>query len=266
MMDKLHRELLLVRAASILWTRGHLAHPPDQSTLVLDHKLSAPVAKTNDFPYQPLDSSRNEIRLLRISNPVEVDGQVNCALEHVSLDSDPAYEALSYTWADSKGDSRPTESIIINGYPVAITRNLDLAIRNIFLKNPLKDFWVDALCIHQFDVVERNSQVSKMKNIYEKAERVIAWLGDACDNSGLAFETLREILEKGLQETFHNGKWADSPDLEAEDHEKALSLVMIFRRSYWARTWVVQEGEKLFRAPIFQRRCLTSREIFTYPT
>jgi Heterokaryon incompatibility protein (HET) len=39
------------------------------------------------------------------------------------------------------------------------------------------DFWVDALCIDQMDVPERNQQVRSMADIYSIAACVIAWLG-----------------------------------------------------------------------------------------
>ena len=38
--------------------------------------------------------------------------------------------------------------------------------------------WVDAICINQLDVKERSSQVAMMLDVYTKAEKVFAWLGD----------------------------------------------------------------------------------------
>jgi Heterokaryon incompatibility protein (HET) len=40
-----------------------------------------------------------------------------------------------------------------------------------------KHFWIDAICIDQDNVAERNDQVSKMGRIYQDAEEVIAWMG-----------------------------------------------------------------------------------------
>lgn len=248
MSKKLHNDLMLIRAVTI-WSRGHLAHPPDQSKVVVEHELSLPDANASNFPYKPLCAERNEIRLLRISDPPEVDGRVSCTLEHVSLDSNPVYLALSYCWANAQGDSSPSETLLIDGYPIAITQNLDLAIRNIFFGKAENLFWVDALCIHQIDVEERNSQVCKMKDIFENAECVIAWLGDEHDNSKFALQTLREILEKGVLAVFHDGKWNDDPGLEEDAHERASSVIMLLRRSYWARMWIVQEGKYSSEVP-----------------
>jgi hypothetical protein len=41
--------------------------------------------------------------------------------------------------------------------------------------------------------VEKASQIQKMKRIYERASRVIAWLGVSADNSDLVVTTLHQI-------------------------------------------------------------------------
>jgi hypothetical protein len=178
-------------------------------------------------------------RLLRIAEPKEVDGKANCELMHVSLDSDPEYEALSYTWTDAFGDSTPRESLLLDEHTVAITHNLNLAIRTIFLPEPGTLFWVDALCIHQLDVDERSSQVSKMHEIYRKAKRVVAWLGVEHDNSKLAIETLldftSDISDERLQRMFQDGKWEGRPDLEDAAYARVISVIKLFQRPYWAR-------------------------------
>lgn len=38
-------------------------------------------------------------------------------------------------------------------------------------------FWVDAICINQNDIPERNKQLMTMERIYSRAESVAAWLG-----------------------------------------------------------------------------------------
>lgn len=47
--------------------------------------------------------------------------------------------------------------------------------------------WVDAICINQNDVPERNKQVLLMRQVYEKAASTIVWLG-----------VERKEFEKGL--------------------------------------------------------------------
>ncbi|KAH6711201.1 hypothetical protein BKA61DRAFT_488615, partial [Leptodontidium sp. MPI-SDFR-AT-0119] len=56
----------------------------------------------------------------------------------------PKYEALSYAW----GNEDANESIIIDGKSLAIRSNLAAALR--------QRIWIDAICINQADVDERN--------------------------------------------------------------------------------------------------------------
>jgi hypothetical protein len=128
------------------------------------------------------------IRLLR----VELDtyrAPLRCHLIDASLDDDSLdFEALSYDW----GDSGITEPIICSGEVVQVTVNLADALRRIRLgisphmfvkQHNIKIYrpaalWVDAICINQTEISERNSQVQLMRDIYTKAKRVIVWLGD----------------------------------------------------------------------------------------
>jgi hypothetical protein len=62
------------------------------------------------FTYSPFTEPQKQIRLLELL-PGAGTGAIQCHLRHVSLDSAPAYEAISYTW----GDDTVTNSIQIGG-------------------------------------------------------------------------------------------------------------------------------------------------------
>lgn len=84
------------------------------------------------------------------------------------------YFCLSYTWQPHG----PTHEILVNDEQVSIGHNLWLFLcsaRSAALDKPL---WVDALCIDQSNLQERNEVVSRMGDIYANAERVITWLGE----------------------------------------------------------------------------------------
>jgi hypothetical protein len=49
---------------------------------------------------------------------------------------------------------------------------------------------VDAICINQEDIPERNHQITLMRDIYESARQTVVWLGEAADDSGLAFQLI----------------------------------------------------------------------------
>jgi hypothetical protein len=48
------------------------------------------------FTYKALSEDKNEIRLLRIHNKKPSSDRIECDIFHVSLDSTPSYNALSY--------------------------------------------------------------------------------------------------------------------------------------------------------------------------
>lgn len=69
-----------------------------------------------------------------------------------TMDECPPYEALSYVW----GDPDITVPIQLHGSGHKVTRNLELALRYIRLGDRERVMWVDALCINQTDISEKN--------------------------------------------------------------------------------------------------------------
>lgn len=64
---------------------------------------------------------------------------------------------------------------------VDIGVNLDCALRHIRIHAPKGLWiWIDALCINQDDITERNHQVALMAGIYSPAGQVVIWLGPKC--------------------------------------------------------------------------------------
>ena len=60
----------------------------------------------------------------------ELRDPISCTLHVVDLDSQPAYDALSYTW----GDPGVTKSIQVGGVEVEVTLNLYTALRYVSLE------------------------------------------------------------------------------------------------------------------------------------
>lgn len=93
------------------------------------------------------------------------------------------FEAISYCWESDKLERR----MILNKTLIDIPKkNLEALLQRLKgipeMKAGMK-FWVDALCINQCNLDEKNHQVKLMKDIYTKAFAVIIWLGDAADDS-----------------------------------------------------------------------------------
>jgi hypothetical protein len=57
--------------------------------------------------------------------------------------------------------------------------------------------WIDALCINQANIDERNHQVGQMDRIYKDAEEVVIWVGCKSLNDAKALGYIVEIFNKG---------------------------------------------------------------------
>ncbi|KAI3537101.1 heterokaryon incompatibility protein [Colletotrichum filicis] len=127
---------------------------------------------------------------------------------NVLLESNRArYEALSYTWADSSGDSVRRRPMFIGPYwdIIPITRNCENALRSVRLVGgSSRTIWIDSLCINQDDKEERNAQVALMPQIYATAIGVLAYLGSATDDSDRALTAIFNSLSH--RNCGHNGE------------------------------------------------------------
>ena len=83
------------------------------------------------------------------------------------------------------------KGIFINALPFPISIDLWQALLQLRLPDKVRYLWIDALCINQVDKKEKALQVGYMRTIYERASRVIVWLGED-DNmrSDLAFDLI----------------------------------------------------------------------------
>ncbi|PQE14979.1 HET domain-containing protein [Rutstroemia sp. NJR-2017a WRK4] len=205
--------------------------------------ISEPNQVKEDFPFRELDTESNEIRLLTIQPAQSLDAPLVCDLEYASLDDVPKYEALSYTW----GSPINPVTIMINNQHFKITHNLYTAMSYLRLSNSSRTLWIDAICINQLSIPERNIQVLRMRAIYRQSHATLIWLGPAFKNSDLLMEFMAWEDRRILDPTYGGGdaEWA-SERYEREmgkpenqpvwEALKELTLV-----PYWNRMWVIQE-------------------------
>ncbi|KAF2093888.1 hypothetical protein NA57DRAFT_68918 [Rhizodiscina lignyota] len=114
----------------------------------------------------------------------------------------PNFEALSYVWGPFDGE----EAAIIERassmnckavQTMKIRKNLASALRHLRRESSIRNLWIDALCINQADVPERNRQVPRMRHIYSLARRVIVWLGEESPDSSHALSTMEFLGGQG---------------------------------------------------------------------
>jgi Heterokaryon incompatibility protein (HET) len=197
----------------------------------------------NSFRYTPLTPGSSEIRFITL-HPGSWDTKIEISLHHDFLDTKPTYEALSYTW----GDCNVTRTVALNGTPFEATTNLETALRYLrHENNGTRALWIDALCIDQNNLQEKSDQVKRMREIFPLATKVIAWTGEADEDSEEAMTLMRDISD-----IMH----IDTEDIpEAHEYSSGLfqqlgcdlstknwgALWRLWNRPYWSRMWVVQE-------------------------
>lgn len=125
--------------------------------------------------------------------------------------------------------------------------NLWEAFQQLRYPDRCRKIWIDAICIDQNDLIERNEQVQFMDCIYRQAASVVVWLGAAGYNSPAAFRLIRQIhavAESALPED------SKKPLTEAEIEKLGLpnqstsdwqALDSIFWRPWFRRVWIIQE-------------------------
>jgi Heterokaryon incompatibility protein (HET) len=143
--------------------------------------------------------------------------------------------------------------ITVNDSTFFVTPNLSAALkalrRSAKFGGKSRTLWIDAICINQGDVNERNHQVAQMQEIYAGAQEVVVWLGPADSTIELAGSFVHDLckhlndlgifdlshytaadLDRALEKVttqFHRQKW--------------LAVVEILLKPWWGRVWVIQE-------------------------
>jgi hypothetical protein len=93
----------------------------------------------------------------------------------------PWYLAVSYVWGEG-ATLEGTREIILDGCRYPVTANVHSALHGylFFMSIPL-NLWIDSICIDQENHVEKNGQISIMREIYHISTLVNISLGPGRD-------------------------------------------------------------------------------------
>jgi hypothetical protein len=175
------------------------------------------------YQYQPLDRSKDQIRLVMLIPSEDTKSPAQYVIRLFDVYNAPPFCALSYTW----GQPTPTSVILIDGQPLTIRENL-YKFLEVFRGQGGKQehLWIDQICIDQSNILERNHQVQFMNRIYSSSAYVIIWLGDG---SG---------THNGQTYCQHAQRFNRS---SRNDQAAAESLGALLHNDYFRRIWIVQE-------------------------
>jgi len=262
----------LTRIQALSPITGHIfdVHPRQLNTGLLEGKpnsesgqhidskqkdLSSPSTSENKnisyepYEYHPLQA--NEIRLLELIPSEDLYSSkasiISCRLSHYALDNLPPFETLSYCW----GTSRSNRTILIDGKRLHIKPNLEAALREFRRPHYLsgdaqghRTLWIDAICINQEDLEERNHQVSFMCRIYSLSKDLVVWLGEEDETSRIAVDFIHwfsKISKGGLTHAKQSSEWGNRLSSTPLFPIIFQALNQFLDRPWFRRAWVLQE-------------------------
>lgn len=215
-------------------------------TLLLEYaKLCVPQMDSlqNVYPDAPIDPGSEDIRIFQLL-PGTFGNKISGRLIRHNMQRSNAiqsYEALSYRWVTTLR----TQTIELNQSPnFGITAALESALQILRISNQARMIWIDAICINQEDVQERNYQVKLMRRIYLQAKTVRIWLDVDIDPSCAAMIKLQSLNEQSSKKDLR-----DDPSFWEP-------LCVVFKDHYWMRVWIQQEISNAKSLAIQCRRVL----------
>ncbi|KAF3018925.1 hypothetical protein E8E14_010834 [Neopestalotiopsis sp. 37M] len=233
------------------------------------------------FEYAKLEFPRDTIRVVQMDSISSSDeSPIYLKTKIIRLQDNVPFATLSYTWGNPSGifcseqerDTVPRTDIpiICDGKRLGIGENLYrfLLRWRQFLANfddivpkdmppdqaeayrPPSEIWIDAICINQQDIEEKNEQVSIMGEIHSKSTKTWVWLGEKDQFSEEAFKVLEPLADVRL---------GDDSNENLSKREKKERLVQLglppnvtswkwfavfalLERQWFRRSWVLQEA------------------------
>lgn len=183
------------------------------------------------YTYQALEGGLST-RLIGLHPATEACSELRCDIIHIDLLDNisfhPPYTALSYAW----GSKRKCCVLWCGTHSIPITASLDAALRAVRKSTWTLLIWVDAVCINQDDVYEKNSQVANMFYIYSGATSVLVWLGQD-DAEQYGAQCLDWLQDAGRNQSTGLQAVVDSPQM--------LRFEAFFSRNWFKRRCVIQE-------------------------
>ena len=227
------------------------------------------------YTYQRLKP--NEIRLLELQDHPD-ESRLIRRIFTVDRANCPPYTAISYVWGANQ--QVPPKQIVCEepDSHVPVTTNLEGALRSVVhsrASGPSTTsqedgssqgmlVWVDAISINQSDVKEKSRQVSMMQEIYQCAEDVHIWLGEADEHTAGAFDLMDTIVwviqrdprftlplkATAARETRIPPKNRDMREMVAL-HRYQDAFIALLERPWFTRIWIVQEAAASQKAKVF---------------
>jgi len=211
-------------------------------------------AESQEELYKYVELEKGQIRIFHLlpgNNGSQVSGEISIVnIEDEGIE----YSALSWEW----GNVPPTESIRLRNQQgstrgkeepfsrMLVKPNLLAGLKALRNKDKSLKLWIDAICINQVEKnddhtqeqqknLEKSFQIAMMTDIFEKATKVLVWLGPEADDSDIAMDFIPKLV--AIEDTDHI---AVSMYGNAIVETSLGPFFKLLRRGWFSRRWVVQ--------------------------
>jgi Heterokaryon incompatibility protein (HET) len=206
----------------------------------------------------PKTEKEHYIRVLDLLPAAHREERLDCVIHNVEIGSgaiDGPYEALSYVW----GNDTACDFVLCGKARVTIGRNLSFALRRLRRTDQIRTLWIDAICINQKDVEEKEVQVRSMYQVYFSAQQVIIFVGEPASHvpswdPQAAFKMAAKLAEMEdsqpdldinrmpVRYGFFSVRHKRRRGFPAPGNKSYTALRVFFTLPWFNRMWVVQEA------------------------
>ncbi|KAK6422151.1 hypothetical protein LTR95_016723 [Oleoguttula sp. CCFEE 5521] len=228
----------------------HEVDEKESSELAVRHAQAEQISLSGSvaYRYEPLEEGHIRLISLLRGNPKD---PIRLELSKVDFAATPPYCALSYVW----GAPEPRYDIWVGHEVLQIGPNLHAALAQLRSTTASLTIWIDAIAINQSDNAEKSTQIPLMADLYFRAERVVAWLGEDDGSVAAAFNFCRLWARCWIQDDLTLQQRLATVVrriITADAITRGNPMERFCDRPFFRRAWTLQEVSTASeRPPIF---------------
>ena len=242
-----HNQQISSEDQRIVAANSTVTDVPTPAFLSFQQASSSYVEPDEIFEYDDLPTDGRHFRLLGLE-PLDEHGHISSLKLHTFHISDaPPFHAVSYVWHSPE----LVVPVTCNHKKLMITNSLGRALEKLIPWSRDTYLWADGICINQGNIAERNNQVTLMGDIYCRASKVLAHLGDGRptedDSSNWLAVSVMNLLNRIWLTEPNPSSRSESEWMKvlAVNHDNAAmweSLVLFWMNPWFTRCWILQEA------------------------
>ena len=265
---QVHTREISNRDQQLVGASSTATNVPSPEPITLQHASIGYIEPDEIFEYDDLPTDGQHFRLLGLAPPDEHGNISSLTLHTFDINDAPPFYAISYVWHKSQLEVPMT----CNYKKLMITNSLGSALEKLVPWSRGTYLWADGICINQGNVAERNHQVTLMGNIYGRASKVLAHLGDSGpteddsrDWSAVSLMTLlnRIWLTEPSPSSRSESEWMKVLAINHDDAAMWESLVLFWMNPWFTRCWIMQEAVLADNVVLFYGKAICSLNAVT---